>query len=109
MIALPWISRSGLMADLDEEPGETAQVYEKLSSGWLSWSAAGSKKRDPTLPVVLTAHCSVQGAVYGGERMVMLGGDLVLSPAMVKDPRLDYVALGHIHKPQNLNEGRTRR
>jgi exonuclease SbcD len=23
---------------------------------------------------------------------------------MVKDPRLDYVALGHIHKPQNLNE-----
>jgi exonuclease SbcD len=23
---------------------------------------------------------------------------------LVKDPRLDYVALGHIHKPQNLNE-----
>jgi exonuclease SbcD len=23
----------------------------------------------------------------------------------VRDPRLDYVALGHIHKPQNLNEG----
>ena len=23
----------------------------------------------------------------------------------MRDPRLDYVALGHIHKPQNLNEG----
>jgi len=23
----------------------------------------------------------------------------------VKDPRLDYVALGHIHKPQDLNDG----
>ena len=30
VIALPWIFRSGLMAVLDEETGETAQVYEKL-------------------------------------------------------------------------------
>jgi exonuclease SbcD len=56
------------------------------------------------LPVVLTAHASVQGAQYGGERTVMLGSDLVLPGSLVKDPRLDYVALGHIHKPQNLNE-----
>jgi exonuclease SbcD len=34
----------------------------------------------------------------------MLGGDLVLSGGLVRDPRLDYVALGHIHKPQDLNE-----
>ena len=35
----------------------------------------------------------------------MLGGDLVLSGSLVKNPNLDYVALGHIHKPQNLNDG----
>ena len=35
--------------------------------------------------------------------MVMLGTDLVLPGSLVKDERLDYVALGHIHKPQNLN------
>jgi exonuclease SbcD len=34
----------------------------------------------------------------------MLGSDLVLPGSLVKDPRLDYTALGHIHKPQNLNE-----
>ena len=34
----------------------------------------------------------------------MLGGDLVLPGSLVRDSRLDYVALGHIHKPQNLNE-----
>ncbi len=59
---------------------------------------------DPNLPVVLTAHASVQGAIYGGERTVMLGSDLVLPGSLVRDPRLDYVALGHIHKSQNLNE-----
>jgi DNA repair protein SbcD/Mre11 len=47
----------------------------------------------------------VQGARYGGERTVMLGADLVLPASLVKDPRLDYVALGHIHRPQDLNEG----
>ena len=57
------------------------------------------------LPLILTAHASVQGASYGAERTVMLGADLVLPGSLVKDPRLDYVALGHIHKPQDLNEG----
>jgi exonuclease SbcD len=37
--------------------------------------------------------------------MVMLGSDLVLPTALVKDKRLDYVAMGHIHKPQDVNDG----
>ena len=37
----------------------------------------------------------------------MLGSDLVLPGSLVRDRRLDYVALGHIHKPQDLNPGCT--
>jgi exonuclease SbcD len=47
----------------------------------------------------------VQGAKYGVERSVMLGSDLVLPGSLARDPRLDYVALGHIHKAQDVNEG----
>ena len=53
---------------------------------------------------VLAAHASVEGAVYGGERSVMLGGDLVLPGSLARDPRLAYTALGHIHKAQDLNK-----
>ena len=105
VIALPWVSRSGLMAALESsgiDQGEVFSEVEKrlseLVEGWLENAAAD-------LPIVMTAHASVQGASYGSERTVMLGSDLVLSGSMVKDNRLDYVALGHIHKPQNLNEG----
>jgi exonuclease SbcD len=35
----------------------------------------------------------------------MLGGDLILPGSLVKDPRIAYTALGHIHKWQDLNEG----
>lgn len=104
VIALPWVSRSGLIAALDEDGLDPGQAYEKMSERlnelvekWLD------EKVDQSLPVILTAHCSVQGATYGGERTVMLGNDLVLPGSLVKDPRLDYVALGHIHKPQDLN------
>jgi exonuclease SbcD len=104
VIALPWISRSGLIASQGltaVDPGEVNQaIEERLTSIVQDYI----NQADPQLPIVLTAHASVQGAVYGGERTVMLGGDLVLPGSLVRDPRLDYVALGHIHKSQNLNE-----
>jgi exonuclease SbcD len=59
---------------------------------------------DPMLPVILTAHASIEGAKFGGERLVMLGNDLVLSGSLVKNPKFSYVAMGHIHKPQDVNQ-----
>ncbi len=105
LITLPWVSRSGMVAHLDLSLGDPEELYQQLETrigeiinDWL-------EKADPDLPVVLTAHASIQGASFGGERTVMLGKDLVLSGSLVKDKRLDYVAMGHIHKPQDLNEG----
>ncbi len=104
--AVPWISRSGLMAAMGSNGNEPGKIYEELEARIIQlvtmWM---EERRDPTLPVVLTAHASVQGADYGAERCVMLGSDLVLPGSLVRDPRLSYVALGHIHKPQDLNKG----
>ena len=102
IIALPWISRSGMMAYHDirgeDQDSINKNLEERLTEivdGWI-------KDADSALPLILAAHASVQGAFYGGERTVMLGGDLVFSGSLVRNPKLDYVALGHIHKPQNL-------
>ena len=105
VLALPWVSRSGLMASLALGGVEPDQVYDSLSARLSELVNNWLDNADPELPTILTAHASVEGAMYGTERMVMLGTDLVLPPSLVKDQRFDYVALGHIHKPQNLNEG----
>ena len=105
VIALPWVSRSGLLAHTVMQAGGSGEVYSKLEDRLSELVQSWLAEADPDLPTILTAHASVQGAKYGGERTVMLGGDLVLSGSLVRDPRLSYVALGHIHKPQNLNEG----
>jgi exonuclease SbcD len=104
VIALPWVSRSGLIASQELTTAEPEKVDQAIEERLTAIVQNMLEEADPGLPIVLTAHASVQGAVYGGERTVMLGGDLLLPGSLVRDPRLDYVALGHIHKSQNLNE-----
>lgn len=105
VIAMPWVTRSGLMANLEMSGADPSQVFSKIESriselieGWMG-------EADPSQPLILTAHASVEGATFGAERLVMLGSDLVLPTSLVKDGRLDYVAMGHIHKPQDVNKG----
>lgn len=105
LIALPWVPRSGLMANLNMNGVDPAQVYTELETRLNELVQEWIGNADSSLPLMLTAHGSVQGAQYGVERNVQLGSDLVLPGAMVKDQRLCYVALGHIHKAQDVNKG----
>ena len=103
VIAMPWVARSGFMAATGETDSTQAfsRIEENISeliTGWI-------EECDPSMPIVLTAHASIEGAKFGGERLVMLGNDLVLTGGLVKNPKLNYVAMGHIHKPQDVNEG----
>lgn len=104
VIAIPWVSRAGMMAALNMSAVEPQRVYEELEARLTEIVQEWLANADPSLPLVLTAHASVQGALYGGERTVMLGADLVLPRSLVADERISYTALGHIHKAQNLNE-----
>lgn len=104
VLALPWISRSGFVARWSLRASSLAELYREMEKRLIELVQGWLDRADPTLPTVLAAHATVQGASYGSERSVMLGSDLVLPGSLVKDARLDYVALGHVHKPQNLNE-----
>ncbi|MGW8318232.1 MAG: metallophosphoesterase family protein, partial [Candidatus Promineifilaceae bacterium] len=106
IVAVPWIARGAVMVR-EEMAGRThdevtALIEEKVSE----LVEQLIELADPAMPLVLAAHASVQGARYGSERAVMLGHELVLSGQVVGDRRIDYVALGHIHKHQSLNDGR---
>lgn len=105
VIALPWINRATVAAVLqnrgegDKDANRTLEeISIELVGRWLD-------ELDPNLPAILLAHGSIEGALFGGERSVMLGGDFTIPPSLVRDKRLDYVAMGHIHKKQDLNEG----
>jgi len=104
IIAIPWLSSSAMAAMNETNPGTRQEInnnmeflINKIVEKWINES-------NPDLPLILAAHASVQGAVYGGERNITLGKDYILPGSLVRNSNFDYVALGHIHKPQNLNE-----
>jgi exonuclease SbcD len=104
VIAWPWITRSALMAARGLSGADPAGINAQIAQIVIEQSEEWLAQVDPSLPTILTAHASVEGASYGSERTVMLGSDWLLPGSLVRDPRLDYVALGHIHKPQDLNQ-----
>ncbi|MFH1524813.1 MAG: exonuclease SbcCD subunit D [Chloroflexota bacterium] len=104
IIAIPWVSRPELFAIPDNDSSDSSELATNFESRIRKFIQSCLEQADPNLPTILTAHASVEGAKYGSERTVMLGADMALPKELVCDPRLDYVALGHIHKPQDLNE-----
>lgn len=104
VISLPWLSRSMLVGRVDTLGRTVEEIYQQLEDLVSERVAQLIERADPDIPLILTAHASVQGAKFGSERAVMLGHELVLSGGMVNHPKLDYVALGHIHKPQALSD-----
>lgn len=57
-------------------------------------------------PRILTGHFSVLGAMRGSEKQVMLGRDVAISLGNLATSEWDYIAMGHIHKHQNMTAGR---
>ncbi len=107
VVTLPWVTRSALLAR-EEYKNRSLQEVNELILERLTQIIEGKDgligQLDRAVPTVLVAHGTVQGAVYGSERSVMLGHDVLLPPSLVRHPAWDYVALGHIHKHQVLHE-----
>jgi exonuclease SbcD len=102
---LPWIGRSGLLSRDEYKNRSLEQVnqllLERVEDLLASQGGLAAALR-PAVPHIMVAHGTVQSAVYGSERSVMLGHDLVLPLSVLKNPNWDYVALGHIHRHQAL-------
>lgn len=104
LITLPWVTRSRFLARHEVGDQTANEVLDRMEDIVAEAIEAHIDSADPGLPLVLVAHASVVGAVYGSERQVMLGHEVMLSSRVIRDQRLDYVALGHIHRHQSVNE-----
>jgi DNA repair protein SbcD/Mre11 len=105
--AAPYPTRSWLLEGVNTTGmtiTEVDQTVGEIISDRLGDLAAEVAELD--MPRLLVGHFTVSGAVVGSERQIMLGRDVSISLSALADPRWDYVALGHIHKHQNLTARR---
>ena len=108
--AAPYPIRARLLADVDLR-GKTIAEQDEALAGALHDQLRALRHQADALavdetPRLLCGHFSVAGALWGSERGVMLGRDAVVELRALADPCWDYVALGHIHRHQNLTASR---
>lgn len=102
---VPYPIRARLL-EREEYRGKTIAELDKVVEQIVSENIqALAAQVDTSLPAILAGHLSVSEAKYGSERSVMLGRDVVVLKGVLVDPAWDYVALGHIHKHQEINSG----
>lgn len=102
---LPYPMRQRLLAR-DDLRGQSVTELDRALTDIVSDILRGlAAEMDPAMPAVLAGHFTVSGAAFGSERSVMIGNDVVVLKSALADPAFDYVALGHIHKHQELNGG----
>ncbi|NEO73832.1 exonuclease subunit SbcD [Moorena sp. SIO3H5] len=103
VITLPWLTNSTLLSRPDTEGLTLAEVNQLLISRLEPILEAEIRKLDPNLPTVLLGHLMADQARFGAERFLAVGKGFTIPLSLLTRPCFDYVALGHIHQHQNLN------
>jgi len=104
VFGLPWPTRNLFLTKEEYKnftDEETTKEIQKRASKKIKKYARMMK---PGTPAIFTAHLAAAEATYSGsERSAIIGRDPVFSTQVLSQKGFDYVALGHIHKFQDLN------
>ena len=104
IITLPWLTRSTLMTRQETQGSSLAEVNQLLTDRLEVVIEGEIRRLDPRIPTVLLAHLMADNATLGAERLLAVGKGFTLPLSLLTRPCFDYVALGHVHKHQNLNK-----
>ena len=104
VITLPWLTRSTLMTRQETEGLSLAEVNQLLTERLRVVLEGEVRRLDPDVPTVLLAHLMSDNATLGAERFLAVGKGFTLPLSLLTRPCFDYVALGHVHRHQNLNK-----
>jgi len=100
VVALPWLPRNRMLTSDELRQVGSSEGTRRMRELVAAALTELVTTLDPSIPAVLLAHLSIEGARYGSEQSIMLGEDLVLGTDELNVRAFDYVALGHIHQHQ---------
>lgn len=105
IVAMPYLIKSLVLAReeyKDKGVQETTQLIVDRYSAGINQLAS---QCDPSLPTVLMGHFSVTNAKLSANQAGYLTNEPEVPLSVLTQPPFDYVALGHIHRYQDLNKG----
>ncbi|BAW95499.1 putative exonuclease [[Synechococcus] sp. NIES-970] len=103
IITLPWLNQATLLTKQETEGKPLNEIHQILLSKLEPILEAEIRRLDPNIPAILVGHLMADRANLGAERLLAVGKGFNIPVAFLNRPELDYVALGHVHRHQNLN------
>jgi exonuclease SbcD len=103
VITLPWLTRANLLTLPKTDGLSLAEVNDVLIKTLEPILEAEIRRLDPEIPTILLGHLMADRASLGAERFLAVGKGFSIPISLLMRPELDYIALGHVHKHQNLN------
>ena len=104
VITLPWLNNSTLLTRPETEGLSVAEVDRLLLDKLQPIIEGEIRSLDPNLPTILLGHLMADRANLGAEKFLAVGKGFTIPVSFLIRSELDYVALGHVHKHQNLNQ-----
>ncbi len=107
VVGIPWPTRNNVTAKNDHRLKKSTEITQYISSRVSEIIRHLADQVDPNKPAILAGHLTVSNGIFSGsEKRAIFGNDPTLLPSELALPMFDYVALGHLHRYQNLNHGR---
>lgn len=107
IVGIPWPTRTTIAINDKHVCTSATDITNYISQAVGAIIQSLAQKLDRNIPAVLAGHLTVSTGVFSGsERRAIYGNDPVLLPSQLALEPFDYVALGHLHRYQNLNAGR---
>lgn len=106
IVGIPWPMRHNVVAHEIHRFKTAHEITSYLSDQIGKLIATYATELDPHIPAVLAGHLTVSSGVFSGsEKCAIFGNDPIFMPSQLAINPFDYVALGHLHRHQNLNPG----
>ena len=104
IVGIPWPTRHHLITNDTHKAKTTSELSTYIAERIGVIIKAFVEQADTKLPTILAGHLSVaSGTFSGSEKPSIYGNDPSILPSQIGLTGFDYVALGHLHKYQNLN------
>lgn len=103
VITLPWLTPNVLLSNPETEGLSMDKIQRLLIQKIEPILEAQVRKLNPDIPTILLGHLMAERANIGAERYLAVGKGFQIPLSVLIRPEFDYVALGHVHKHQNLN------
>jgi len=105
IVGIPWPTRNSISLNKKNMHQSADEITNYITQAVSAIITTLASQCDSSIPSILAGHLTVSSGIFSGsEKRAIYGSDPTFMPSQLGIEPFDYVALGHLHRHQNLNE-----